>query len=108
MSDIHPYGSEAGTGYYWVRRSSAMGPYVNAYLSLIAIDATGTVTDTGNRMEDDPAALSEGEAVREHLSVGISQANAHLEKLRKAAPPPEEKPPPMSPETARFFDDGDY
>lgn len=103
-SDIRPYGSPEGVAYYWIRRVDGIGGRLSGHLALVAIDASGNVHDTRQRAEDDPAALSEGETVLEHLSSAVSQADSNLKRRPPAEDDPP-RPPPMDPATARFFND---
>ena len=108
MSDINTYGSAENLGYYWIRRTTSMGPAQSSVLHLVTIDQFGKVTDTGNRRPDDPAALDQGEAVQSHLAAAIKAADDHLERRRAEMPEMPEAKPPHDPATDRFLDDGDY
>ena len=110
MSDIRPFGTNDGLGFFWIRKVSGFGGrQMYGQLHLVAIDELGNVTDTGNRRPDDEAAGDEGDAVREHLSAGIKEANARLERRRAelAENPPPPAPDPISPATEAFLYDGD-
>ena len=107
MSDIKKYGTGEGVGFYWTREAQQFGA---PGLVLIAVDDLGTVTRTQARRDQDEAALTDGEAVLEHLGDAIKQADGHLERRRRklAENPPEAKPEPMSPATRAFFEDADW
>jgi hypothetical protein len=102
-SDIRPLGASDGFGYYWVKAGG--GTFGGASLQLVAISDVGEVTDTGLRKAYDHAARTRQEAVVEHLSSGLSQADADLERRRKDAPEPEPEPEPMDPATRKFLND---
>lgn len=106
-TDIKKYGAAEGIAFYWVRIQDGISTgEMQAYLSLVAIDETGTVTPTGTRAADDPAAPTKGEAVMEHLSGAIESANAALERRRANMPEQDEPAPePMDGATAAFFSD---
>jgi hypothetical protein len=105
QTDIRPLGAGDGIGYYWVQKAGGM--FGGQYLALVAINEVGEVKPTGLNSKFNHAALTEHEAVVEHLSAGISQADADLERRRREAPEPEPEPEPMDRATQRFLTDGD-
>lgn len=107
MPEISPYGASTDAlGYYWIRKASGIGAVAYSALHLVTIDDHGTVRDTGNRRDDDPAARDQGGAVRHHLADGIKRADADLEQCRQElAENPPAPPPRVDPATARFLAD---
>lgn len=106
-TDIRPYGSGQGLGYYWIRQASSAGRFTSQNLALVAIDEVGNVTDTGSRRADDEAAMTQEEAVLVHLAPGIKQADADLARRRKegaASEPAQPKPQPMDKATRDFLE----
>ncbi len=60
--------------------------FANNALELLAIDEVGNVSRTGARRSFDDAAYTREQAVLEHLEAGIKQADASLERRRRAKP----------------------
>ncbi|MCB0865496.1 MAG: hypothetical protein KDB58_07270 [Solirubrobacterales bacterium] len=104
-SDIRPFGTGEGVGFYWVKVGEQFGP---GYCELIAIDEIGNVTTASARLDYEEVALTRGEAVIQHLAPAIREANKDLEKRRANAPEPEEKPERLDPATAAFLADESY
>jgi len=109
MSDIQQYGTEQGIGYYWIRQPNWVGDKeVQGSRRLVVIDEVGHVIPTGVHADDDPDAPATEDAVLEHLSDAVAQADANLERRRAKMPEPEPAPPPMDSATAKLYEDLDY
>ena len=105
-SDIRPLDSSDGSAGYYVQRNS--GSFGDSYLRYVVIDQWGRVEDTPVCKAFDPAAMTEEQAVIQHLSKtgALARAEADLERRRREAPEPEEpSEPPLDPATQRFLHD---
>jgi hypothetical protein len=102
-TDIRPFGTSPGLGFYWVQEPH---PFGGGSLRLIAISEVGEVTRTPRGEDWDDAALTQEQAVALHLRAAAAEADRDLKQRRKDAPEPKPEPPPRDPATERFFYDG--
>ena len=105
-SDLRPLGGAGNLGWYWVKHPGAfIGSPMGQGLRLVAIDEFGNVTRTRRRAEWDDAAPTEEEALLQHLSGAVAQADSNLKRFKRQHEhdPPKPPPPPADPATQRFL-----
>lgn len=107
ITDISPLNQGAGKATYWIKEAAGM-PQAAGVLRLVAIDEAGDVTRLPIRAEWDDAAMTQAEAVEQHLAGAIKQADADLERRRREKPAePEPREPAPDRPTQRWLADAD-